>query len=113
MSNQLSAFLAGLACGQQRFADTLAFIEQHYLHQPQPFDNGPLHNAAGENQGSCKILGLALLENLSLEQALLCFGEYYRDVQAAPQGADHPNIRQLMKGGLEAVRFGGLPLARK
>lgn len=113
MNNALTHFLAGLNSGQQGFADTLAFIEHHYLYQPQPFDNGLLHNAAGENQGSCKILGLALLEGLSLEQTLLCFGEHYRGVQATPEGTDHPNIRQLMKGGLEGVKFTVLPLTRK
>lgn len=50
---------------QHRFTDSLAFIEQHYHYQPQAFRNGSITNLAGENQGSCKILGLALLEGLS------------------------------------------------
>lgn len=113
MTEYLQAFLAGLTSGRHAFADTLAFIERHYAYQPQAFDNGPLHNAAGENQGSCKILGLALLEGLNAEQALLCFGEHYRHVESTPDGSDHANIRQLLKTGLEQVGFDTLPLARK
>lgn len=113
MTNALQDFLAGLESGQQSFADTMAFIDSHYLYQPRAFRNGPISNAAGENQGSCKILGLTLLEGLSLEQALLAFGEYYRDVLAVEDGSDHPNIRQLMKSGLEAVSFDQPPLIRK
>ncbi len=113
MTETLQEFLAGLASGRHAFADTLAFIERHYAYQPQPFNNGPLHNAAGENQGSCKIIGLALLENLNAEQALLCFGEHYRHVLASPGDNDHANIRQLLKTGLEQVSFGTLPLTRK
>lgn len=95
------------------FADTLAFIERHYRYQPQAFTNGPLHNAAGENQGSCKILGLALLEGLSVMQALLLFGEHYRQVLASPGEAGHANIRQLIRGGLAAVSFQERPLHRR
>lgn len=113
MPDALRSFLDSLASGRHAFADTLAFIERHYHYQPQPFDNGPLHNAAGENQGSCKILGLALLEGLTCEQALLCFGEHYRQVLASPDGSDHTNIRQLLQTGLEQVGFNILPLARK
>ena len=113
MTKILQGFLAGLASGQHAFADTLAFIERYYHYQPQPFDNGPLRNNVGENQGSCKILGLALLEGLSCEQALLCFGEHYRHVLATPSGSDHANIRQLMQSGLEQVNFITLPLNRK
>lgn len=112
MPNILSAFLQQLETGNTLFADTLAFIAQHYGYQPQAFQNGPLHNAAGENQGSCKILGLALLEGLSTQQALLAFGEHYRQVLAAPDGTDHANIRQLMESGLEQVHFDQLPLCR-
>lgn len=113
MSDVLQALLRQLSADTPAFADTLAFIEQHYLYQPQPFANGPLHNAAGDNPGSCKILGLALLEGLSTQQALLAFGEHYRHVLATPQGSDHANIRQLMVGGLEQVRFSQLPLQRR
>lgn len=101
----LEAFTAQLRSGQHRFADTLAFIAEHYHYQPSAFRNGELENAAGQNEGSCKTLSLALLEQLSDEQALLCFGEHYRDVLATPDGSDHGNIRALMRHGLAAVHF--------
>lgn len=95
------------------FADTLAFIEQHYSYQPTAFSNGGVSNAAGENAGSCKTLALARLEGLSDEEALLAFGEHYRAVLDHPEGDDHRNIRALMAHGLGAVQFDGEALRRK
>ncbi|MFF4322836.1 HopJ type III effector protein [Streptomyces sp. NPDC001568] len=109
----LNSLRAGLASGEHEFADTLAFIAAHYAYQPQPFRNGDLENAEGENEGSCKTLGLALLEGLTDQEALLAFGEHYRDVLATPNGADHSNIRNLIAHGLAGVSFAGQPLARK
>lgn len=101
----LEAFTAQLRSGQHLFADTLAFVAAHYRYQPSAFRNGEVENAAGQNEGSCKTLSLALLEQLDDEQALLCFGEHYRDVLATPHGNDHGNIRALMQQGLAGVQF--------
>ncbi|MEV6956982.1 HopJ type III effector protein [Streptomyces sp. NPDC051183] len=109
----LDSLRASLASGEHEFADTLAFVSAHYAYQPQAFRNGELENAAGENEGSCKTLGLALLEGLSDQEALLAFGEHYRSVLATPTDTDHGNIRNLMAHGLEGVSFAGQPLARK
>ncbi|MEU5150184.1 HopJ type III effector protein [Streptomyces yangpuensis] len=108
----LNALRASLASGEHEFADTLAFIAAHYAYEPQAFRNGELANAAGENGGSCKTLGLALLEGLSDQEALQAFGEHYRSVLATPDGTDHGNIRNLMAHGLAGVSFAGRPLAR-
>ncbi|MFG2667008.1 HopJ type III effector protein [Streptomyces sp. NPDC048387] len=109
----LDSLRASLASGEHEFADTLAFVAEHYAYQPQAFRNGELENAAGENEGSCKTLGLALLEGLSDREALLAFGEHYRSVLATPDGTDHANIRNLMARGLAGVSFAGEPLTRK
>ncbi|MHA6492752.1 HopJ type III effector protein [Pseudomonas borbori] len=109
----LEEFRTRLLDGQFTFAETLAFIDEHYLYQPSAFRNGPVANAAGQNEGSCKTLGLAKLEGLSLEESLRCFGEHYRSVLATPQGSDHGNIRALMASGLDAVHFEQPSLARK
>ncbi|WP_405977010.1 HopJ type III effector protein [Streptomyces sp. NBC_00158] len=109
----LTSLRASLASGEHVFADTLAFVAAHYDYQPQAFRNGDLENAAGENEGSCKTLGLAVLEGLSDEEALLAFGEYYRGVLATPDGTDHGNIRNLIAHGLAGVSFTGRPLTRK
>ena len=109
----LSDFRAHLRSDQFTFAATLAFIAEHYDYQPSAFSNGPVANAAGQNEGSCKTLGLALLEGLSLEEALRCFGEHYRSVLASPHGSDHGNIRALMSSGLAGVRFEQPALRRK
>lgn len=109
----LNTLLVSLDSGEHLFADTLAFIAAGYDYQPQAFTNGNVENAAGQNEGSCKTLGLALLEGLSDEQALLAFGEHYRSVVATPEGSDHGNIRALIANGLAAVKFAGEPLKRK
>lgn len=110
--SHLSDFRAGLRNRNHAFADTLAFIAAHYQYQPSRFTNGTVENAAGENEGSCKTLGLAVLEGFTTEEALLAFGEHYRDVLASPSGTDHRNIRALMETGLPGVRFDQLPLQR-
>jgi hypothetical protein len=109
----LNTLRVSLASGEHVFADTLAFVAEHYDYQPQAFSNGPVENAAGQNEGSCKTLGLAVLEGLSDEEALLAFGEHYRSVVATPEGSDHGNIRALIAHGLAGVKFSGEPLKRK
>jgi len=113
MREALTEFKQRLKQAEHRFADSLAFIEQHYQYQPHAFRNGALSNCADENQGSCKIFGLALLEGLSTEETLLAFGEHYRHVLTSPAAQDHQNIRQLLKTGLDAVQFEQLPLSRR
>lgn len=108
----LATFLNAIKKPEHRFADTLAFIDAHYAYTPCAFDNADLHNPAGSNQGSCKTLGLAVLEKLSAADALLAFGEHYAWVLANPEHTEHANIRQLIKHGLAAVRFTQLPLSR-
>jgi len=109
----LNTLRASLRSGEHIFADTLAFIADNYEYQARAFKNGNVENAAGQNEGSCKTLGLALLERLSDEEALLAFGEHYRSVQATPEGNDHGNIRALIANGLAGVKFDGEPLTRK
>ncbi|MFJ3520554.1 HopJ type III effector protein [Streptomyces sp. NPDC090131] len=109
----LNSLRASLASGEHEFADTLAFVTARYEYQPEAFRNGEQENAAGENEGSCKTLALALLEGLSDQEALQAFGEHYRSVLATPNGTDHSNIRNLMAHGLAGVRFAGQPLTRK
>jgi hypothetical protein len=109
----LNTFRASLKSGEHVFADTLAFVAAGYDYQPRAFNNGGVENAAGQNEGSCKTLGLALLEGLSDEEALLAFGEHYRSVLNTPEGSDHGNIRALMAHGLAGVKFEAPPLQRR
>lgn len=109
----LEAFHAQLHSQQHLFSQTLAFIAEHYHYQASSFSNGVLENPAGQNEGSCKTLGLALLEGFSLEQTLCAFGEHYRAVLANPGGDDHGNIRALLNTGLAGVRFSQPSLQRK
>ncbi|GIZ11289.1 HopJ type III effector protein [Pseudomonas sp. NCCP-436] len=109
----LSELRARLQQDDFAFSETLAFVAEHYDYQPSAFRNGDVENAAGQNEGSCKTLGLALLEGFSQDEALRAFGEHYRSVLATPDGSDHGNIRALMNYGLEGVSFEQPPLRRK
>ncbi|HSC84519.1 MAG TPA: HopJ type III effector protein [Pseudomonas sp.] len=109
----LQDFRARLHSDSFLFAETLAFVAEHYHYQPSAFRNGGVDNASGQNEGSCKTLGLALLESLSLEETLRAFGEHYRAVLANPDGNDHGNIRALQDTGLSGVHFAQQPLQRK
>ncbi len=109
----LQDFRARLHNEHFQFAETLAFVAEHYTYQPCAFNNGGVASAAGQNEGSCKTLGLALLEGFSLEETLYAFGEHYRSVLATPEGSDHANIRALQNTGLSGVQFEQTPLQRK
>lgn len=94
------------------FEDSMAMIDAHYHYTPCAFHNGEQQNAAGENGGSCKILAFGQLLELSEAQTLSCFGRFYRDVLATPDGKDHANIRNFMRTGWSGVTFEGEPLKR-
>ncbi len=110
---QLSAFLQRLneAPGSIAFNDTIATVEALYEFTPTAFRNGSLLNEAGQNNGSCKIFSFASMHDLTPEQTLHCFGDYYRkDVLGNPGGADHQNIRNFMNTGWAGVSFAGQAL---
>ena len=53
-------------------------IEANYDFTPVRFTNGTVVNEAGTNSGSCKLFSFAKLHQLSKEETLACFGDYYR-----------------------------------
>jgi hypothetical protein len=113
---QLNDFLTKLKDSPDRidFAETIATVDANYDFTPTAFRNGELENAAGQNSGSCKLLSFAKLHNLSFEQTLLCFGDYYRlDVLQHPDGTDHQNIRNFIRHGWDSVKFDGIALVVK
>ncbi len=96
------------------FNDTIGVIDAMYDFTPTAFTNGTLRSDAGQNNGSCKIFSFARLQQLTPQQTLHCFGDYYRkDVLRNPDGADHQNIRNFMKSGWEGIRFEGEALKPK
>lgn len=95
------------------FSDVIATIDAHYEYTPQTFRNGEATNAAGTNEGSCKVFSFAQLNGLEQEQTLACFAEHYRGVLETPEGDDHGNIRNFMKTGWAGVRFDGVALREK
>ncbi|MAC47041.1 HopJ type III effector protein [Oceanospirillum beijerinckii] len=90
---------------QLDFEDTIAVISENYDYTPTAFQNGEVNNEAGQNEGSCKIFAFAQLNNLNEQQTLACFGRFYQDVLATPEGTDHGNIRNFMSSGWSGIRF--------
>jgi len=95
------------------FNETIAVIDAHYEFTPTTFKNGDVINDAGKNSGSCKLFAFAKLNDLTQEQTLYCFGNFYKEVLNTPQGNDHQNIRNFMKTGWEGVKYEGAPLKLK
>ena len=96
------------------FEDTMAVIKDNYHFTPSAFSNGTLENSAEQNQGSCKLLAFAQLNQLDQATTLSCFGRYYRqDVLNHPNGNDHMNIRNFLASGWQGVAFEAAPLAPK
>jgi hypothetical protein len=95
------------------FAETIAIIGENYHYQPTEFSNGQLINAAGTNEGSCKIFAFAAIHQLTEPQTLSLFGEHYCDVLNDANGTGHQNIRNFMQTGWQGIRFNGLALTEK
>ena len=105
---QINAFLTKLNTtpDQIAFAETIAAVDENYEFIPTAFRNGELANAADQNSGSCKLFSFAKLQNLSTEQTLSCFGDYYRvDVLQHPDATDHQNIRNFIRFGWDGIEF--------
>ncbi len=97
-----------------QFTDTMQVIDTYYHFSPCEFTNGKQLNEANQNNGSCKIIAFAQLNNLTIEHTLQCFGDYYReDVLQHPENNDHQNIRNLLIYGWEGISFKGTPLTIK
>jgi DNA-binding IscR family transcriptional regulator len=96
------------------FKDIIAYIDENYDFTPTKFTNGNTINEANQNNGSCKVFSFAQLKNLSKEQTLSLFGEFYReDVLKNPDGTDHQNIRNFIEFGWDGISFDGEALKKK
>lgn len=88
------------------FDDTMAVIETNFSFSPTAFQNGNLRNESGQNSGSCKLFAFAQHQELTEQETLHCFGEYYRvDVLKDPNGDGHQNIRNFMEHGWGGISF--------
>ena len=114
----LNAFLEKLKNNQPiRFDETMTVIAENYAYQATDFSNGlgedKVLNAAGTNEGSCKIFAFANLNQLDAAQTLLLFAEHYQSVLDEPNGTAHQNIRNFMKYGWEGIHFSTEALTKK
>ncbi len=92
------------------FDQTIQLINDNYDYTPSKFFNGInkdiITNEAGSNEGSCKIFAFGLINKLSKEETLSCFGDFYRkDVLMHPEASDHANIRTFMIHGWKGIQF--------
>jgi len=110
MAAAISALLHRLDQQEAKFSDVLDLINAHYEFTPTAFENGALHNTAGENSGSCRVFAFAKLHHLSDLDTLELFAEHYLSVKATPTGEDHQNIRNFKHFGWEGIVFQGQPL---
>ncbi len=99
---------------QVEFQEVIATIDENFDFTPTAFVNGETVNAENQNNGSCKIFAFAQLQQLSVEQTLACFGDFYRkDVLENPDNDDHQNIRNFIRFGWAGVKFSGQALSAK
>ena len=107
------AFADKVKRGEQvSFDESIALIDEHYFYVEVPFNNGDITNAAGENTASAKILAFGLITQMTKEQTLQMFGDFYRNL--APDGTDHINIRNFIKNGFDGIVFDrGIPITSK
>ena len=96
------------------FKEVIAFIDENYAFTPTKFTNGNTVNEANQNNGSCKVFSFAKLNDLSKDETLALFGDFYRtDVLQNLNGEDHQNIRNFMQFGWERISFEGEALEKK
>ena len=113
----LTDFIKKLRAGDKiSFNETIVIIAENYHYHPTEFTNGlngdSVVNAAGSNEGSCKIFAFAQLNRLSPAETLSLFGDYYwLDVLEHPEATDHQNIRNFIKYGWAGIQFTGKALS--
>lgn len=113
---ELTTFLEKLSQSPEKvaFSDTMAAIDASYDFEPAKFTNGGTVNEANQNNGSCKIFAFGLMNSLSKQETLACFGSYYReDVLEHPENDDHQNIRNFIKSGWDGIHFESASLIEK
>lgn len=113
---ELSIFLTKLRTAPETvsFNHTIDTIQSNFDYIPTAFRNGEISNAAGQNEGSCKVFSFAKIHALSEQETLYCFGDFYReDVLKNPQGSDHGNIRNFIRHGWSGIEFESTALTPK
>ncbi|WP_370424527.1 HopJ type III effector protein [Tenacibaculum dicentrarchi] len=96
------------------FSETINIIEDNYNFTPSAFKNGDLQNSSTQNLGSCKVFSFAIKQQLTKEETLACFAQYYFiDVLENPTATDHQNIRNFMNTGFEGLSFENENLSEK
>jgi hypothetical protein len=91
--------------------EALRVIDENYDFVPTEYRNGGVVIAADKAR-SCKLFAFAILNKLTVEQTLNCFGAHYRDdVLGHPEGFDHQVIRLFLKHGWHGLKFDNFPLS--
>ncbi|MGM5630083.1 HopJ type III effector protein [Apibacter raozihei] len=97
-----------------QFNEVIEHIDNKYDFIPTKFKNGEIVNEENQNNGSCKLFSFAKLHNLSQEETLHLFGDFYREeVLKKPMENNHLNIRNFIKYGWEGILFEDIALKEK
>ncbi|WP_319379681.1 HopJ type III effector protein [Thiomicrorhabdus sp.] len=106
--------IAALKDAPVDFKTVMQVIDSEYEFAPTAFKNGETFNEAGSNNGSCKVFAFGELHQLSEQQTLNAFGDFYcQDVLQHPENEDHQNIRNFMSYGWKGIEFSGTALVKK
>lgn len=100
------------------FQTAIDTVNANFDYTPTRFTNGrgddKVANAAGTNEGSCRLFAFALLQGLSQAETLALFGKFYReDVLLHTDASDHANIRTFIRHGWAGIHFDGVALKPK
>ena len=112
-NSDIQDLLSRIKTDKASFSDVLAFIESRYDYHPVTFHNGSVVNEAGQNAGSAKVFGFAMLNKLDQEDTLTLFAEHYQSVLATPDGNDHQNIRNFMQTAWAGIEMPVNPLSSR
>jgi len=112
----LELFLANMEMDANGFTfeEFIEEIDAVYEQGGVVWSNGASNWTEEENVGSCKLLSFAAIAELSKDDTLKLWAQYYRDVLATPDSTDHINIRTFMAQGWDGVKFdNGIGLTKK
>lgn len=101
-----------------KFNEVMAQIEESFRFTPTEYTSGfgtddLLVNPAGTNNGSNKVFAFGMLYDLTEEQTLRLFCQFFEEVKESPDGTDHGNIRNFMKSGWPGIRMPTMSLTKR
>lgn len=93
------------------YQQTIDFIDKHYCYFAVPFKCGDITYEPNVKTGAAKIFSFGLMTQMTKDQTLRLFGEYYRDLKPTD---DRPNVKNFIDYGWNGISFSsGLAIVSK